>query len=247
MDSHAKVLTIIFSGDIRDHELPAFRGAFIEKIGREHFLFHNHLKDRFRYGYPLIQYKRIQGKPGLICLDIGVDQVHHFFGQGDWSLRLNSGKILEMKIDHLNLDQYPLALSPALHRYRISDWVALNQGNFPAYCQLQTESERLAFLERKLIGNILSYARGLDWEVKGKVQVQLEGKFQSRPVQIKGIQLLGFQGTFTCNLSLPPYLGLGGKVSLGHGMITPARNRRPSPRSHNAFNDDARNHKFQPA
>ncbi len=231
MDSQVKVLTVIFSGAIKPQELAAFRGAFIEKVGREHFLFHNHLEDRFRYGYPLIQYKRIQEQPGLICLDIGVDEIHHFFSHQDWSLCLKSGKILEMKINHLNLDQYPLALSPTQHSYRISDWVALNQKNFDAYLQLQTAEEQKDFLTQKLIGNILSYARGIGWQVDGRVEVALQGPIRSRPLLIKGVQLLGFQVNFTCNLWLPPYLGLGGKVSLGHGMVVPAPSRRIVPKS----------------
>lgn len=230
MDSQLKVLTVIFSGHINKEELPAFRGALIEKVGTEHFLFHNHLGDGFRYGYPLIQYKRIEEKPGLICLDIGVDEVHHFFSQSDWSLHLHNGKVLKMGIDHLNLDQHPLSLSPTLNHYQISDWIALNQDNFPEYQRLRTDSDRTAFLEKKLIGNILSYARGVGWEVEGRIKVQLQGKLQTSPVHIKKTQLIGFQTDFTCNICLPPYLGLGGKVSLGNGMVSPIQDRQIRPR-----------------
>ena len=58
-----RYLEVTFENDIEPWEVPAFRGAIIATAGKEHVLFHNHDDDKFRYSYPLIQYKQIRKKP----------------------------------------------------------------------------------------------------------------------------------------------------------------------------------------
>jgi hypothetical protein len=77
-----KYLRIEFDEKIAGHEIPLFRGALIDKVGKENILFHNHLDDKvYQYGYPLIQYKIVHHRPTLLCLHKGTEEVHHFFSQ----------------------------------------------------------------------------------------------------------------------------------------------------------------------
>jgi len=70
-----KILTLIFDFEIERRDIPAFRGAIIEKVGRESILFHNHFEEKFRYGYPLIQYKVFKGYPTIICVNEGTEEI----------------------------------------------------------------------------------------------------------------------------------------------------------------------------
>lgn len=71
-----RFLKIQFEGNLEPYEIPAFRGAVIEKAGRENLSFHNHASDeQFLYGYPVIQYKTIGKNPALICLDYGIEGI----------------------------------------------------------------------------------------------------------------------------------------------------------------------------
>ena len=186
MTPKLKVLRVVFGGTIRSWEIPAFRGAIIEKAGRENILFHNHIGQGFRYGYPLIQYKRSHSKPTLICLGDGIDEIHHFFLKRDWSIHI-SGRTLDMKIDHLALNQVPLEIGLNFRSYRLSNWVALNQRNYGEYRSLESLKDQLEFLERKLIGNILSFAKGVGWRIEEEVQVRIIEMEPSRAVKVKGI------------------------------------------------------------
>lgn len=67
--------TIIFNLRIQENELRLFRGAIIHLAGLEEILFHNHIEDGYRYSYPLIQYKIIQGHAAIICLEKGIEEV----------------------------------------------------------------------------------------------------------------------------------------------------------------------------
>jgi len=66
-----RVLTVTFAAPIGKREIGAFRGALIDKVGKEHDWFHNHNNDAnaqnsFHYRYPMIQYKRKYDKPMLV-------------------------------------------------------------------------------------------------------------------------------------------------------------------------------------
>jgi hypothetical protein len=75
-----RYLTVRFDALLDRHELPAFRGAIAAIAGSEHPLFHNH-DDRepggVIYRYPAIQYKRVGRSPLIVCLEAGVDEIHH--------------------------------------------------------------------------------------------------------------------------------------------------------------------------
>lgn len=54
-----RVVKVVFNTKIKAYEVPAFRGAVIDMIGREHVAFHNHIGENvYHYHYPYIQYKQ---------------------------------------------------------------------------------------------------------------------------------------------------------------------------------------------
>lgn len=217
-----KVLRVIFDCELLPFELPAFRGAIAKKVGLDNVLFHNHIGEGFRYAYPLIQYKTLHQQPMLLCLGEGVDEAHKFFQKRDWSLHI-SGRVLDMKIGQLEMHQHALQLNGQRHTYRLHQWIALNQENHNEYHHLPTIEEKVAFLERKLTGNLLSFAKGIGWHVEGKIQVQIEEMPPPRMVKVKDVQVHSFQPTFSVNMALPEHIGLGGKVSLGFGTLFTAQ------------------------
>lgn len=218
-----RYLTIRFDADIEAYELPAFRGAVIERAGREHLLFHNHLGDeKFLYGYPVIQYKRVGRNPALVCVDYGVDEVHHFFNQRDWEIRLGE-RFLKLGIRSLQLEQYTLQVWEKTFRYRLYNWLALSQENYVRYQALVDDLARTAFLEGILTGNILSFAKGVKWDVDRPISLRIDEVLKSKIVPYKRQKLLAFDVLFRSNVFLPDHLGLGKGVSLGFGTVTQPR------------------------
>ena len=214
-----RLLHIQFEGELAPHEVPAFRGAVAAKAGHEHVLFHNHEGERLRYGYPLIQYKSHRRRPALLCLGEGVDEIHHFFSQPDWTLTL-SGRQLSMRIERMELQSLPLAVSPELSAYHLRRWVGLNQRSWPEYRALPDPSAQRAYLQKKLLGNLLSFAKGVGWYIPEQLQVEITQLTGPQPVRFKGVHLATFDLAFRANLKLPPELGLGGKVSFGFGCLS---------------------------
>lgn len=228
MFKRIRILTVIFDSEIRPHEIPAFRGAIIDKAGKENPVFHNHLNNnKYLYRYPLVQYKQITGKPALVCIDYGVDEIHKFFEKPDWSVKIGD-RWLDMKIYKLLLNQFNMQVWDSSFRYQIRNWIALNQENYRKYHQIEIEKERIEFLERTLTANIISFAKGIEWDIEKEIKLSITSPVVIRPVSLKGKKVLGFNLSFRTNVFLPNYIGLGKSVSLGFGMVRQVHKKEES-------------------
>ena len=220
------MLTILFEGKLKASEIPAFRAAIIEKAGREHDIFHNHKDDKnFFFRYPIIQYKQIQSHPAIQCIEDGVDGIHHFFAKKDWTLNINKNQ-LPILVHKLNMYQFNMQVWDKSFRYNIRNWIALNQNNYKKYNSIESLSERISMLEALLRGNILTLAKGINWTVDKEIKVSILEIQRVNTVILKDQAVLGFNLSFTCNVGLPDYIGLGKSVSVGYGMVFKIREQK---------------------
>ncbi len=213
-----RILRAVFDDIIQPYEVPAFRGAVIEKAGREVTLFHNHENDGFRYAYPLIQYKRLKDNPMLMCIGEGVAEVYHFFSKIDGEMNM-AGREISLRIKKLEMSDFSVQLLPQTRKYELRDWVALSQDSHKEYRLLQSAEAQNDFLRRKLIGNILSFAKGIGWQVEEDIKLDILSLQQNRLITIKGIKVMNFYVQFTCNVALPYGIGLGKHASMGCGVL----------------------------
>jgi len=213
-----RILEIHFDAQIKPFEVVAFRGAMVDKVGREETLFHNHLSDGYRYRYPLIQYKSIGGKPTMMCLGEGVEQIHKYFEKRDWSIMIGDRK-LEMKLATLKLNQFTMQAWEHQFNYRISNWLALNQNNVRKYNEIESLADRVSFLENLLKANILSFAKGVDWHVDRTIEVSIKQLDEPKAITYKSQKLLAFNAQFGTNVFIPNHVGLGKGVSVGFGVV----------------------------
>jgi hypothetical protein len=219
-----RLLSVIFDTEIKSFEIPAFRSAIIGKTGNDNLLFHNHLNGKaFLYKYPLIQYKQIGKHPALICIEQGVDEIHKYFENKNWDISL-SGRTLSMKISYLNMNQFNMQVWESTFQYSIRSWIALSQENYPRYKALGTETERIEMLQRTLTANIISFAKGIEWDIDRKIELKITSAPVARPVTLKGHKVIGFDLDFRTNVFLPNHIGLGKSVSLGFGNVKQLKN-----------------------
>jgi hypothetical protein len=222
-----RVLDVEFENPINAWETPAFRGAVIATAGKENTLFHNHLGKNYRFGYPLIQYKRIGKKPHLVCIEDGVDEVHHFFENKQEGLMLGD-RPYELKVDSIRLNRFTMQVWDKTFQYFMQDWLPLKQDNYKEYKGLTSEIAQLEFLEKILKGNILSFAKGVGWNVEKEVKLRIQDIVRTNIISVKGIKREAFTLNFTTNVFLPNHIGLGRNTSLGFGVIweNKKRNRK---------------------
>ena len=213
-----KLLVVTFDFEIEKREIPAFRAAIIEKVGKENILFHNHLGQNFRYGYPLIQYNAFRGNPTIVCINEGSEEILKFFEQTNWNIVLN-GKEINTEIKHLSFDYFNYGFSTGHLKYKIENWFALNESNFRRFMQLNNDKERIRFLERVMIGNIISFAKGIKWSIDQQIELAISHLPKQHSFTFKSHQMIGFNLSFTTNIILPDLIGLGKSVSRGFGVI----------------------------
>lgn len=213
-----QILTAHYTPSIEALELPAFRGAVIKTFGKEHQLFHNHQSESaYSYQYPQVQYKRIAHEPVLVCVNIPKENTQLLFTHPHISLVLKE-KTLQLSLQQIKLVEHLLGFGK-IQSYHINNWIALNEHNYKKYQELENELSKIELLESILKGNIISFAKGIGWEVDQTLQLRIDEIKKIKLVPYKGQRLTAFDLHFRTNAQLPEYIGLGKGVSLGFGVI----------------------------
>ena len=223
-----RVVKIIFDTILKPYEVPAFRGAVISLVGREHVIFHNHLgEERYHYAYPLVQYKTQGRNAGIVCIADGVEEIHHFFSKNQGRIQLGDRQ-RTLHVAHVKLNKFWVEVGETSHHYRIRNWLALNDKNFSRFERLELLQDKLAFLERILVGNILSFAKGIGWTVDQPIQAGITSLPESNWMPHKGVRLKAMDLSFRCNVSLPEDIGLGKSASTGFGTLEKIKHNKLS-------------------
>ncbi len=222
-----KLLLIRFQNGIYNSQIEAFRGAVINTLEDKDVLFHNHLPngDGYRYAYPLIQYKRINRKAALLCFGEGVDTIGKMFLDTDFEFNLN-GDIQTFALDNIKAYNFLIQIWNYMFHYRIRKWMPLNQSNYEKYMQFEGVAEKTTFLENILVGNILSFAKGLGIYFEQQVTCKITWLSEPAISRYKGVKVSLFDVEFKTNVSIPDFAGLGKGVSIGYGTVTRKREKQ---------------------
>lgn len=195
-------------------DTPKLRGYFGNKYKQSQSM-HNHSSNKLIYKYPLVQYKVIGKSPYLVGLCDGASEL--------LISCLNENKIqIEEKIVNIGkveivTDMVDFEVTYEVYEYKfVTPWVALNQINERKYSTCN-EIERKELLEKILIGNLISMAKGVNYNVDKRIIMKLS--ISPVSVTLKGIPMYGFIGNFKTNFLIPNYVGLGRSVSRGFGTV----------------------------
>lgn len=213
-----RTMLIRFDYDLYHSQIPQFRGAINAVLKTKNVLFHNHVEDNYRYAYPLVQYKVIGKKASILALKDGTDGLGDFWLQGKFDIQLGNTPV-RLELTELRATENVIQAWDGEYRYKISKWLPLNQENYRVYQNLESEEERRAFLEKILIGNILSMTKGLDIYLEREVVCRICCMEDVRVMTFKGTKMQAFDLEFTSNVSIPNWAGLGKGVSHGFGVV----------------------------
>ncbi|MDZ7267110.1 MAG: CRISPR-associated endonuclease Cas6 [candidate division KSB1 bacterium] len=208
-------------GPFQAHQL---RGA-IANLYREWSIMHQHHGRQYLYRHPLVQYKVIDGLPMVVGLGVGAELLAAL----DPPRRLLLGtRMVEFSEVRLVSDIYEPDFS-TLHRfYFATPWLALNEDNYDRYREHELHERHQAIrelLERILIGNILSFAKGLGLSILSRLQASI-AQWYAEPVRAKQRQsglLAGFAASGEVTFSAPAFWGFGKQSSRGNGVMMTAK------------------------
>ena len=235
---------------LRTRDAHKLRGYFGE-LFREHSpLLHNHLESggtdlrrsdasdqtnsgqpgdaegavtvKFRYAYPLVQYKVLDRVPTLVGLGEGAGLLAQLF------LPIREididGDVFPVLSKHIRHEQAGIGMTDDLIEYRFETlWMALNQTNYRDY-RHYTEAEKHAQLKRVLTSQILAVFREFGIWLQPHERIILRLSVEERTTQFKNQTMVAFMGSFLANTVLPDGLGLGKAVSRGFGSLKQVNN-----------------------
>ena len=215
-----RVVRVTFSEPLKLDEVPYFRGAVVSIVGIDNIAYHNHIgDDKFQYSYPLIQYQIHDAKAGFTSIQAGTEEVHHFFTNNIDNVRIGKREC-RLLVENVQINRFQVQVTKQPKAYRIDNWLPLNEVNYVKYIALPNDQEKLSFLQRVLVGNILSFAKGIEWTVEGQIEVTIPNLPRAKAVKRKSSQLLAFDIEFMTNVELPLGIGLGKSVSVGFGVLS---------------------------
>jgi len=213
------ITTIRFANSLKTEELEFFRGAMIETASmHDASLFHNHTEDGYRYGYPLIQYKLLQGRVALVGVNQGANEL--LWLRPYLSRELHIGyKEIPFEVLSIENAEVQIGVSTRTMRYRLSNWLPLNQKNDKLFHSTKDEGERLMLLEGILTNNIVAFFQAFDYNPSEQIRCRIERRGPIEKVMYKDVQMRAVDIDFITNALLPPNIGIGKGSSLGHGIV----------------------------
>jgi hypothetical protein len=172
-----------------------------------------------------VQFKVLERTAHLIGLGEGAGLVTRLWSQVDETkIRDETLPVLESGVIRRRAEIGP---SPTMFVYRFcTPWLGLNQENHRRYEEADGPNQRCALLERVLVGNCLSLAKTFGHRVLDRITAYATG-LRPWPTRLKGVEMLGFLGTFRVNFHLPEHAGVGKSVSRGFGTVEQLS--RPTP------------------
>ncbi len=195
------------------HKLRGYFGTLFQEHSE---LLHNHYADgRFRYAYPLVQYKVLDGVPTLVGLGEGSELLTQLFLRiGKIEIEGHEYPVLHK---HIRNEVVMPGIDGNLCSYRFETlWMALNQKNYSLYREAD-ESGQQQLLTRILTNQLIAFLRAVDAPREEKLLVKPD--VQPRTTQFKNQQMVAFAGTFVANVQLPEAIGIGKSVSRGFGTV----------------------------
>jgi hypothetical protein len=223
---------------LRTRDAHKLRGYFGELFKEHSPLLHNHLENeagtdgsadvKFRYAYPLVQYKVLDRIPTLVGLGEGATLLTQLFlqireltiDQGPADGDARSGETFPVLSKHIRHEKTPVGMADDLIEYRFETlWMALNQSNYRDY-RAYSEAEQHAQLKRVLTSQLLALFREFGLWLQPHERIMLRLSVEERNTQFKNQTMVAFKGGFLSNVILPNGIGLGKAVSRGFGTLT---------------------------
>ena len=220
MESMIKIpyMVVVFKNTLKSYELTEFRGAVINSIPPEMTLFHNHLDDGYRFSYPLIQYKNVGGKAAIFCVGEGTKEIGTFFSSSEISLSIGNRKEI-FSVENVWANQWILQTWNDSFRYSVRRWLPLNSKNYKQFTSIEGLADQILFLEKVLVGGILSMSKGFGIFMENQVLCRIISIQHSYQISYKGVKLQAFDLLFDTNVYLPNYIGIGKGASTGFGVV----------------------------
>ncbi|MEM1123799.1 MAG: CRISPR-associated endonuclease Cas6 [Bacteroidota bacterium] len=220
-------LQLIFQFPLRPHQIGQWRGAVCQSAGWEKDAFHNHRggdKHQYHYRYPLIQYRTHRGLASVLGVGAGSQALRQ------WILSAPPAVQLGQQLQPLTLHQIkdhlqPVSMHPDWQTYYIHQYLPFNGDNYQRWKNKANLIEGIELLQKVLVGHLLNFATGIDWEIPEHLTVEIMEPPIVQKVKHYQTARMAFDLCFKTNMQLPRGIGIGKGCSHGFGVVRPFRQK----------------------
>ncbi len=218
--SRIPILRIGFDKRMMSWEIPKFRAAVIESTSRSEDHFHNHGAGTTTiYRYPRIQYKIIDKRPHIICLEEGTDAIHALLKKKQYWFDVGRSEgIKEYKIAEANYAYHEIT-NGRLHTYSLLNYIPFNQEVYQKYKASSSKARKARLLTDQLHKHLTTFLKAVEYEDDGDIVLSDPIIYKEQFIQYKRQYHLAYRVSFTSSLDLPDYVGLGKGTSVGFGIL----------------------------
>lgn len=229
-----KTLSITLSHPIQRHQIARWRGAFLEMIGWEDELFHNHRNEGYQgagtyssiraqskarhYRYPLIQYYEQDGRGTILGINEGRTALLKIQEEKELKIRWD-GRVIALRVVDVQASEHQFRMLDRPRTYRLHQWMALTQKNHQIWEQAKNLHSRILLLEKLLPNHLIALFKTFQWNWPSRIETQLQFLHCMKPLSFKGQKMHTFDVEFTANVDLPNGIAIGKGTSQGFGWL----------------------------
>ena len=173
----------------------------------------------------MVQYKRINQCAAIVAIDSGADALGQFLSSGVTHLQIGERED-DFKVVDVKASNCLVQVWDGEFEYHLRKWLPFNSENYKEYKSLEDPSDKVQFMERILVGNILSFAKGVGVSLESNVTCTIKSMDNQQLIKYKGVKMMSFDIVFKTNVTIPDFVGIGKGVSLGFGMVTMINNEK---------------------
>jgi len=190
--------------------------SFFHIKSADYTLLHKDSAPGFIHRYPVVQCKQVKNTLMVIGIGQGAYLLQEI-SEGNEEVRSGGTSCTIYGRDPENRKE-EYGISEIIRTYEfLTPWLALNQQNAKKFYDLKGKPERDAFMQKILSGHLGTLARSLDYDLPAPLSCTSRVRFRRERIDRENVMV--FLGTFSTNLRIPDYLGIGQSVSQGFGTI----------------------------
>lgn len=210
---------------------------------------HDNINGGYTYEFPEVQFRSIDNKAAIMALNEEADAVMAFFNLKltaaftEYKSELNRASFSPDKvaiIEGFSINRsgkFPLRLScepeynawlldfhpkPKTSAYIIRDYLPFPRDDEQEFKQIKGVIERNIRIQQKLANHIKDFTNAIKWDYDKNARlfdVTITGIRENETKKRYDHHFLSYDIEFSCDLTLPPGIGIGPKKRLGHGVI----------------------------
>jgi hypothetical protein len=190
--------------------------SFFHKKSAEYTWLHKDSTPGFIHRYPVVQCKQIKSMLVVIGIRQGADLLQEISGTAKEFRSGENTCIISGRDREIRNEEFGISDKIRTCEF-LTPWLALNQQNAKKFYDLKGKPERDAFMQKLLTGHLSTLARSLDYDLPAPLMCECRVRFKRQRIHQENVMV--FLGTFSTNLRIPDYLGVGQSVSSGFGTI----------------------------